>query len=308
MKTGLKLVSVIGLGMMVVHLGGAAEDKSASTNAPTAPPKPSPEEQKEQWSYAIGMNIGNSMKRGAVDLDVDVMAGAIKDVLAGREPKMSEDQAREAWRSYQMASRAKQEEVRRELAQKNEKEGEAFLAENKKKPGVKTHTVTLPDGKTAEMQYKVIKEGTGPTPGTNDTVSVNYRGTLIDGKEFDSSAKHGNQPAKMQLNRVVRGWSEALKMMKTGSKWEIYLPASLAYGDRGYGPTIEPGSTLIFDVELVSTEAPAPPAPPPPLTSDIIRVPSAEELKKGAKIEVIKPEDLHKYTNAAAQKKAEDKK
>jgi len=302
MKTGLKLVLAIGFGMVLAQLAAAAENKSASTNAAAAPAKPSPQEQTEQWSYAIGMNIGSSMKRGAVELDVDVMTGAIKDVLAGREPKMTEEQAREAWRSYQMASRAKQEEVRREQAQKNEKEGEAFLAENKNKPGVKTHTVTLPDGKTAELQYKVLKEGTGPIPKTNDTVTVNYRGTLINGTEFDSSAKHGNQPAKLQLNRVVRGWSEALKMMKTGSKWEIYLPASLAYGDRGYGPNIEPGSTLIFDLELVGAETPAPPAPPPPLTSDIIRVPSAEELKKGAKIEVIKPEDLAKYTNAAAQK------
>ena len=153
-----------------------------------------------------------------------------------------------------------------------------------------------------EIGYKVITAGTGEIPKSNDTVTVNYRGTLVNGKEFDSSAKHGG-PAKFQVNRVVRGWTEALQLMKTGSKWELYLPSSLAYGDGGSGPMIEPGSTLIFEMELTGIDAPPPPAPPPaPLTSDIIKVPSADELKKGAKIEVIKAEDLWKYTNAAAAK------
>ncbi|HOX56664.1 MAG TPA: FKBP-type peptidyl-prolyl cis-trans isomerase [Candidatus Paceibacterota bacterium] len=307
MKTGLKLVLGIGCGLALLQVSMAAQDKPAATGTNTNAPKLSPQEQKEKWSYAIGMNIGTSMKRGAVDLDVDTMAAAIKDVLAGRNLKMTDQEAQEAWRSYQMESRTKQEEVRKQQGEKNKKEGEAFLGENKKKPGVKTHTVTLPDGTKAEMQYKVITEGTGAIPRTNDTVSVNYRGTFINGKEFDSSAKHGNQPAKFPVNRVVRGWTEALQMMKTGAKWELYLPSSLAYGDQGHGPGIEPGSTLIFEMELVGTETPAPPPPPAPLTSDIIRVPSQEELKKGAKIEVIKPEDLEKYTNAAAQK-AEKKK
>ena len=147
-----------------------------------------------------------------------------------------------------------------------------------------------------ELQYKVITEGTGAIPKTNDTVTVNYRGTLINGKEFDSSAKHG-QPGKFQVNRVVRGWTEALQMMKVGSKWELYIPSSLAYGDYGSGPDIQPGATLIFEVELVSIDT------PPPLTSDIIRVPSAEELKAGAKVEVIKPEDVEK-AKAEAEKNA----
>jgi len=302
MKTGLKLALLLGCGLAVAQVAAAADEMPASTNTATNAPKLSPKEQKEQWSYAIGMNIGNGVKRGGVDLDVDVLANAIKDVLAGRELKLTEQQAQEAWRSYQMESRAKQEEMRKQQAEKNKKEGEAFLAENKKKAGVKTHTVTLANGAKAEMQYKVITDGTGAVPKSNDTVTVNYRGTLINGKEFDSSAKHGGQPAKFQANRVVRGWTEALQMMKTGSKWELYLPSSLAYEDRGAGPNIEPGSTLIFEMELLGTESPAPPPPPQPLTSDIIRVPSAEDLKKGAKIEVIKPEDLEKYTNAPAQK------
>jgi hypothetical protein len=153
----------------------------------------------------------------------------------------------------------------------------------------------------AEMQYKVITQGSGAIPKSNDVVSVNYRGTLTDGKEFDNSAKRGG-PMKRPITGFVRGWTEALEMMPVGSKWELYLPASLAYGDMGNrmsNPPIEPGSALIFEMELMSTEAPAPPAPPQPLTSDIIKVPSAEELKKGAKIEVIKPEEAAKL--AAAQ-------
>jgi hypothetical protein len=168
------------------------------------------------------------------------------------------------------------------------------------KPGVKAHAVILEDGTTAEMQYKVVTEGTGAMPKTNDTVTVNYRGTLINGKEFDSSAKRG-QPAKFQVNRVIRGWTEALLMMKAGSKWELFIPSSLAYKDAG-GPGIEPGSTLIFEVELVDNAGPQPPTPAQPLASDIIRVPSAEALRKGAKIEVIKAEDVEKFTNSAAKK------
>jgi FKBP-type peptidyl-prolyl cis-trans isomerase FklB len=229
---------------------------------------------------------------------MDAVVAAMKDVLAGKELKLTDAQAREAINAYQMESRKK-------VAEKNKKDGDAFLAENKKKPGVKTHDVKLADGTTAEMQYKVITDGTGAMPKSNDVVSVNYRGTLINGKEFDSSAKHGGQPAKFPVGRVVKGWTEALQMMKIGSKWELFLPASLAYAERGSPPDIEPGAALIFEVELVSAEAPPPPAPPPqPLTSDIIRVPSAEELKAGAKIEVLKPEDVEKQQKAATNKAA----
>jgi FKBP-type peptidyl-prolyl cis-trans isomerase FklB len=307
MKNVLKLTLVVGCSVALLGLQAAAQAPSAPANSATNAPKLTPEQEKENWSYAIGMNIGNGIKRGAVDLDLDVLTKAIKDVLEGHPPKLTDQQAQEAWRGYQMAARKKQEEVRQQQSEKNKKEGEAFLAENKKKPGVKTMEVPLPTGGIAELQYKIITEGTGAIPKSNDTVTVNYKGTLINGKEFDSSAKHGGQPAKFQVNRVVKGWTAALEHMKAGSKWELFIPSSLAYGDQGYGPSIEPGSTLIFDIELVGTETPPPPAPPQPLTSDIIRVPSAEELKKGAKIEVIKPEDLHKYTNAAAQKEEKKK-
>ena len=302
MKNGLKLTLAFGFGMALLQVNAAAQDKPALLNSPTNAPKLSPKEQKENMSYAIGMDIGKNLKRASVELDLDVLSSALKAAMVGQPSKLTDQQAQEAIGAFRREAMAKQNEERLKTAQKNRAEGAAFLAENKKKPGIKTLDVKLPDGTTAEMQYKVITEGTGAIPKSNDTVSVNYRGTLIGGKEFDNSAKRG-QPAKLQVNRVVRGWTEALGMMKAGSKWELYLPPTLAYGDQGSGPNVEPGATLIFEMELLGTEAPPPPPPPAqPLTSDIIRVPSAEELKKGAKIEVIKPEDLEKLTNAAAQK------
>lgn len=257
----------------------AADDKAAF------------KDEKEKASYAVGVFVGNQIKRSNMDVDLNVMLSAVQDVLAGKELRLTDMQASEAIRGYQ-------QEARRKLAEKNKKEGEEFLAQNKTKPGVKTKEVTLPDGKTAELQYKIITEGHGEIPKSNDTVRVNYKGSLLDGKEFDSSYKRG-QPAKFMVNRVVRGWTAALEMMPVGSKWELYLPASLGYGDMG-NAAIPPGATLTFEVELLGIEPPPPAAPAPqPLTSDIIKVPSADELKKGAKIEVIKAEDAAKMARDA---------
>jgi FKBP-type peptidyl-prolyl cis-trans isomerase len=300
MRIGLKMVLVTGFALALAQTAGRTEDKPVSPEKPASTDKPVFKDDKEKASYAIGMYFGNQLKRSNMDIDEEVAIGAMKDMLAGKEPRLTEQEAQTVIRSYQMESRKK-------VAEKNKALGDAFLAENKKKEGVKTHTVTLHDGKTAELQYKVITDGTGAMPKSNDVVSVTYRGTLIDGKEFDSTAKHGGTPMKRAANQLIRGWTEALQMMKVGSKWEIFLPASLAYGDNGT-PSIEPGSTLIFEMELQGIEAPqAPPvaqAHPQPLTSDIIKVPSAEELKKGAKIEVIKPEDAAK----AAQAEKKDQK
>jgi len=305
MRIGFRIGMAFGFGIALLQLTAAAQNKPAALNVSTNAPKLSPEEQKHNMSYAIGTDIGNNLKRGGVELDMEVLTGAMKDAMAGKPSQLADPQVREAINNYRQAARAKQDEMRRQTAEKNKKEGATFLAENKKKPDIKTLEVKLPDGTTAEMQYKVLTEGTGAVPKTNDSVTVNYRGTLISGKEFDNSNKRP-QPTKLQVNRVVRGWTEALERMKVGSKWELYLPSTLAYGDNGQGPTIEPGSTLIFEMELTGVEAPPPPTPPAaaaaPLTSDIIKVPSAEELKKGAKIEVIKAEDLEKMTNAAAKK------
>ncbi|HWX22012.1 MAG TPA: FKBP-type peptidyl-prolyl cis-trans isomerase [Candidatus Binatia bacterium] len=271
MRIGFKMVLLAGTGLALLQLPARAADTPAF------------KDDKEKASYAIGMYFGNQIKRSNMEVDTDVIVGAMKDILAGREGKLNDQQAGEAIRTYQG-------EAQKRLAEKNKQEGEAFLAGNKKKPGVKIHSVALSDTNSVEMQYKVITEGTGEIPKNSDMVSVNYRGTLINGKEFDSSAKHGGQPAKFRVTGVIRGWTEALQMMKVGSKWELYIPSALAYQDRG-SMGIEPGSTLIFEVELMGIEAPQPVAAAQPLTSDIIKVPSAEELKKGAKIEVIKPEE-----------------
>jgi FKBP-type peptidyl-prolyl cis-trans isomerase FklB len=257
--------------------------------------------QKDKVSYSIGMSVGRNLKRGAYDVNVDVLAEGIKDILSGKEPKLTDQQSQEIMTAYEKERRQKQEEDRLKVSEKNKKAGEEFLAENKKKPGVKTKMITLSDGTSAEMQYKIVAEGSGPSPSTNDIVTVNYKGTLINGKEFDSTAKHGGQPLKRAANSLIRGWTEALTMMKPGAKWEIYLPSTLAYRDQPAGNDIEPGSTLVFEMELVSFEPAPPPAQPQPLTSDIIRVPSADELKKGAKIEVLKPEDVEKAKAEAAK-------
>jgi FKBP-type peptidyl-prolyl cis-trans isomerase len=180
-----------------------------------------------------------------------------------------------------------------EQAVTNKAIGDAFLATNKTLPGIKTISVTMPDGKISEVQYLALTNGTGTIPTASDTVTVNYRGTLIDGTEFDSSYKRG-QPAIFSVGNVIRGWAETLQKMNVGSSWKVFIPPELAYGEQG-NRGIPPNSTLIFQVDLLGIQAAAPPAPPAaPLTSDIIKVPSAEEMKKGAKIEVIKPEDVQK--------------
>ena len=289
MRIGLRVILAAGLGLAFLPLAGRAADQPAANF----------KDDREKASYGIGMFFGNQIKRSKMDVDPDVVAAAMKEVLAGKDTKLNDQQAQEAIRDYQKAEQKK-------VAEKNKQEGEAFLAENKKKPGVKTLEVKLTDGTTAEMQYKVLTAGTGEIPKSNDVVSVNYTGTFINGKEFDSTSKRG-MPMKRAANQLIRGWTEALERMPVGSKWQIFLPSSLAYGDMG-NPSIDPGSTLIFEMELLGKEAPAPMPTPQPLTSDIIKVPSAEELKKGAKIEVIKPEDAARMAQEAQKTNSSAKK
>ena len=244
-------------------------------------------DEKSRVSYAIGLSIGHNFKQQGLDVDPDLVGRAIKDVITGGTELLTEAQMRETLQNFQKEFRTRQ------LA-KFKVEGEAFLATNKMNPGVKTLSVTLPSGQTSELQYLVITNGDGPVPKATDRVSVNYRGTLINGTEFDSSFKRG-RPATFPVSGVIPGWTQALEKMTVGSKWKLFIPSELAYGERGSQPTIPPNSTLIFDVELLSIEA-APPAPAAPaqLTSDIIKVPSAEEMSKGAKIETLKSEDVLK--------------
>lgn len=200
-------------------------------------------EKKDKVSYAIGLDVGNAMKKQSIDIDTDIFVKGFKDALSGGKKLMTDDEIRETMTAFSREMADKQKETMNKLAEKNKQEGDAFLAENKKKDGVKT----LPSG----LQYKVVTEGTGKTPKAGDTVTVNYRGTLIDGTEFDSSFKRG-QPATFPVNGVIKGWTEALQLMKEGTKWQVFIPSDLAYGDKGAGGMIGPNAVLIFDVELIS--------------------------------------------------------
>ncbi len=279
-----RLLAILGLGLVVV--AARAEDKKAEDKNPF-------KDEREKVSYAAGLMNAMNMKRGGLDLDIDAFAKGVKDGTGSGPALMTDQEVRETLMKWQQEMRAKQQEKQKVLGDKNKQEGEAFLAKNKTEPGV----ITLPSG----LQYKVLKEGSGDSPKAEDTVTVNYKGTLIDGTEFDSSEKSGH-PATFGVRGVIPGWTEALQLMKPGAKWKLFVPSSLAYKDRGAPPNIGPEATLIFDVELISASHPAPTPPPQPLTSDIIKVPSAEELKKGAKIETIKPEDIEKE-KAKEQKK-----
>lgn len=200
---------------------------------------------KEKQGYSIGVDMGNRFKSSAIDVDADAIAQGLKDALSGGKLMMTEPEMKETLTRLQKEVMEKQAEKNKQAAEKNKKEGEAFLAANKTKPGVKT----LPSG----LQYKVIKEGSGKTPKAEDSVVTNYRGTLTDGTEFDSSYKRG-QPATFPVKGVIPGWTEALQLMKEGSKWELYIPSNLAYGERGAGNTIGPNATLIFEIELISVK------------------------------------------------------
>lgn len=246
----------------------------------------------QKISYSIGVSIGSNWKRQGVEVDLDILNKGIKDGLGGGATLLTDQEIRNILTGYQQKLQAAQEGQRKQLADKNKQESEAFLAANKEKARV----VTLTNG----LQYKIITEGKGEMPKANDTVEVNYRGTLIDGTEFDNSAKR-SEPATFPVRGVIKGWTEALQLMKVGSKWQLFIPSELAYGQLGRPPAIGPNATLIFDLELLSIKPPAP--PPAPLTSDIIKVPSLEEMKKGAKIETIKAEDLDKLQKQQQEKK-----
>lgn len=207
---------------------------------------------KDKVSYSIGLDIGATLKRQGIDISIDTMVAGMKDSLSGAKPQMTEDQIKETMTAFSKEMMDKQAATAKEAAQKNAAAGEKFLAENKSKPGVKTTA--------SGLQYKVLKEGNGPIPKPSDTVVTNYRGTLINGTEFDSSYKR-NEPATFPVGGVIKGWTEALQLMKVGSKYQLFVPASLAYGERGAGQDIGPNETLIFEVELLKIQPPATPTP-----------------------------------------------
>lgn len=210
--------------------------------------------QKDRLSYAIGMNIGVGMHKDSLEVDPDVLMRGLKDGLSGGKTLMTDEQARAEITELRTQMMAKMQAKQQQESEENKKKGDAFLAENKTKPGV----VALPSG----LQYKILTAGTGPKPTPTDSVKCNYKGTLIDGTEFDASEKHGG-PATFPVTGVIKGWTEALQLMPVGSKWQLFVPPDLAYGARGAGGDIGPNETLIFEVELLSIEQPKPASAPP---------------------------------------------
>jgi FKBP-type peptidyl-prolyl cis-trans isomerase len=201
--------------------------------------------EKEKVSYAVGLNLGIQLRTQAIDIDADLVTQGLRDALFAGKPLLSEQEVRGVLNNLQSAMKRKQVALHGEMVMRNRKEGEAFLAENKARDGI----VALESG----LQYKILKAGDGKKPTADDTVVCHYRGTFIDGTEFDSSYKH-NQPATFRVNKVIKGWTEALQLMPVGSKWQLFIPSNLAYGQRGTGRGIGPNTTLVFEVDLISIE------------------------------------------------------
>jgi FKBP-type peptidyl-prolyl cis-trans isomerase FklB len=261
MRKSLIAAVLLAAGSMLVADGSAQQTPAAtpSTATPKAPAKKSTATgaaaatalttKKQKFSYALGMNIatglGANLKKQGVEVDWSLVAQGLKDGASGAKTRLTEEEAKAVLNDMQTEVRKQQQDKLKEAGDKNKAEGDAFLAANKGKEGVKT----LPSG----LQYKVLKEGTGPKPTATDTVVCNYKGTLINGTEFDSSYKRG-QPATFPVGGVIKGWTEALQLMPVGSKWQLFVPSSLAYAERGAGADIGPNATLIFEVELMSIQ------------------------------------------------------
>jgi FKBP-type peptidyl-prolyl cis-trans isomerase len=228
----LRCIAIFSLGLLTTQV--SAED----TQEPLS--------KADKLGYSIGYNIANSLKQQGIEINQELLLKGITDVFSGKKPLLSKQEVKQNLKAFRKERRAKMQKVRKQLARKNMVQGEAFLAKNEKKEGV----VTLPSG----LQYKVVKPGTGDTPKSTDQVTTHYRGTLIDGTEFDSSYARG-EPATFPVNGVIAGWTEALQLMKVGAKWQLFIPGDLAYGKRGAaGGKIPPNATLIFDIELLSIE------------------------------------------------------
>ncbi|MCK4507874.1 MAG: FKBP-type peptidyl-prolyl cis-trans isomerase [Desulfuromonadales bacterium] len=224
--------------LLVFVVGCAAEEAKVAPEVKLDTPQ-------SRISYTIGVNIGQDFKTQKMDVDADVLLMGLKDSLAGKELRLTDEEMVAEIQTFQQEMQAKMAAEMESMVAKNQSEGEAFLAENAKQEGV----VVTESG----LQYKIIEAGEGDSPGAADVATVHYRGTLIDGTQFDSSYDRG-QPATFPVGGVIAGWTEALQLMKPGAKWQLVIPAELAYGERGAGQDIGPNATLIFDVELISVE------------------------------------------------------
>ncbi len=220
---------------LLLSLGASVRLYAQTAGAPTTP--------KEKLSYALGMNFTENLKKQGVEIDPAMFTTAMKDVMSGGKLQMTDEQGMEVFKTAQQEMQGKQQAAMKPMADKNKSTGSAYLIANKAKAGVQT----LPSG----LQYKVLTEGSGASPKTTDTVTVKYAGTLIDGTKFDSSDTQPGGTVSFPVNGVIPGWTEALQKMKPGSKWQLFIPSDLAYGDAGRPPVIPPASTLLFDVELV---------------------------------------------------------
>ncbi|MGA8657206.1 MAG: FKBP-type peptidyl-prolyl cis-trans isomerase [Chthoniobacterales bacterium] len=215
--------------------------------APALADKPTVlKDQRDKTSYSIGVNIGGGMKANGLDLNTEALVAGLEDGISGAKPQLSDKERADTLIAFEQDLQKQEIERLKQLAEKNKKEGAEFLAANKAKEGVKT----LPSG----LQYKVLAEGNGTQPKPTDQVTVNYRGTFLDGTEFDSSYKR-DEPITFPISGVIKAWSEALPLMKTGAKWQLFVPAELAYGEKGAGRAIGPNLTLIFEVELVGIKS-----------------------------------------------------
>lgn len=235
MKRILAAVSAVSL-CYFSQVAGAADDKGAQLK-----------DSKDKVSYSIGVDIGKSIQKQNIVINPDIFLKGLKDGIADKPALMTEEDIRKTLLSLQTEMLEKQKAQMKEVSTKNEADGQKFLTENKKRKDV----VTLSDG----LQYRIIKDGTGESPKATDIVTTHYRGKLINGTEFDSSYTRG-EPVKFALNNVIPGWTEALQLMKPGAKWELFIPAKLAYGEHGVGQLIGPNATLIFEVELLNVEKP----------------------------------------------------
>jgi len=261
-KSFTSVIPLLAAGMMLLGTALAQQTPAASASPTTpaqstTPAKPAVKKPatarpatpltlktaKDKASYAVGANYGMGLRQHQVPVDPAIVARGLRDALAGGKLLMTEDEMKAALTQLRNDVNQAQQAKAHEAGEGNRKEGTDFLAANKAKEGV----VTLPSG----LQYKILTAGTGPKPTASDTVTCNYKGTLISGKEFDSSYKRG-QPASFPVSGVIKGWTEALQLMPVGSKWQLFIPADLAYGDRGAPPDISPGDALIFEVELLS--------------------------------------------------------